>query len=485
MNRNNFLTKYNNATTGLFRAGQSRGIGSDDMRVLITDIVQNVSWDYGNGSFYNVKDYGVTGDGVTDEQTILQDLIDVVSAGSVIFFPMGTYVLESPVVVDKVLTFVGSGATIKLTEDSEGFTVEVANCNFKGLKFTGTGKDAGDTNQFGIHFDNAGQFIVTECEFTTLSGAGIMYNDTGTSGNLGGSIGPCRFYDNNFAIDTSTDGEYVLIGICNIANNNTGCRFIGGNNIVAVSDIIYNINGIDIAAGSNNGHGIISNCNINHQGDWAVRIFDTVNGYTISNCHIYDGDIHLKNCNGVVFQGGTLDVGAYYFENSTATVFKDIKFDDSYVSAINNNYNTTTSETVWIDCMHIDGRYAYDALRFSKDRPSFSPRIVAQTSNNTTTTAISLPIPDNSAGSFKVHVIAKNTSNNDVYVGEKILVVTKDGAGTGAVVGAVADLFTSIASGGFAPSFTLDEDSDNFRVRITGIAATTIDWDIKVTSQIV
>lgn len=33
-----FIAKYNNSGTGLFRAGQTNGIGSDDIRELVTDI---------------------------------------------------------------------------------------------------------------------------------------------------------------------------------------------------------------------------------------------------------------------------------------------------------------------------------------------------------------------------------------------------------------------------------------------------------------
>lgn len=36
-----FIEKFNNATTGLFRAGQNRGIGSDDMRELVEDIANS------------------------------------------------------------------------------------------------------------------------------------------------------------------------------------------------------------------------------------------------------------------------------------------------------------------------------------------------------------------------------------------------------------------------------------------------------------
>jgi hypothetical protein len=37
-----FETKYNDSSTGLFKTGQSGGIGSDDMRTLVTDLKDSV-----------------------------------------------------------------------------------------------------------------------------------------------------------------------------------------------------------------------------------------------------------------------------------------------------------------------------------------------------------------------------------------------------------------------------------------------------------
>jgi hypothetical protein len=42
MNAANFFAKFTDATTGLFKAGQNRGIGSDKMRTMITDIVTSI-----------------------------------------------------------------------------------------------------------------------------------------------------------------------------------------------------------------------------------------------------------------------------------------------------------------------------------------------------------------------------------------------------------------------------------------------------------
>jgi polygalacturonase len=39
----------------------------------------------------NVKDYGATGDGTTDDTTSIQAAINAVTSGGVVYFPSGTY----------------------------------------------------------------------------------------------------------------------------------------------------------------------------------------------------------------------------------------------------------------------------------------------------------------------------------------------------------------------------------------------------------
>lgn len=44
MNKAAFLAKYNDVSSGLFKTGQSRGIGSDDMRSMIQDLYDSVAF---------------------------------------------------------------------------------------------------------------------------------------------------------------------------------------------------------------------------------------------------------------------------------------------------------------------------------------------------------------------------------------------------------------------------------------------------------
>ena len=56
---------------------------------------------------YNVLDYGLKGDGTTDNTVALQNMINSVPAGAIIFFPAGVYNITDTIEIAKGATFVG------------------------------------------------------------------------------------------------------------------------------------------------------------------------------------------------------------------------------------------------------------------------------------------------------------------------------------------------------------------------------------------
>ncbi|HEY9784454.1 MAG TPA: glycosyl hydrolase family 28-related protein, partial [Candidatus Obscuribacterales bacterium] len=70
------------------------------------------------GTWLNVKTFGAVGDGVTDDQTAIQNAINAAATtpGSTVFFPPGNYLHTGQLTVNGV-NLVGKGATITAGAD--------------------------------------------------------------------------------------------------------------------------------------------------------------------------------------------------------------------------------------------------------------------------------------------------------------------------------------------------------------------------------
>ncbi|MEI6239907.1 MAG: glycosyl hydrolase family 28-related protein [Planctomycetia bacterium] len=75
----------------------------------------------------DVKSQGAVGDGTTDDAPAIQKAIDSVAAGSVIFFPVGTYLVRLPLVLRSGITLLGEGNRQKtsLIRAAEGLPAAV------------------------------------------------------------------------------------------------------------------------------------------------------------------------------------------------------------------------------------------------------------------------------------------------------------------------------------------------------------------------
>lgn len=68
----------------------------------INEIYSKIGTVQENVNIYNVKNYGVTGDGVTDDTDAINALIDDIPDGSTLYFPSGTYMIReitTPIIV--------------------------------------------------------------------------------------------------------------------------------------------------------------------------------------------------------------------------------------------------------------------------------------------------------------------------------------------------------------------------------------------------
>jgi hypothetical protein len=179
--------------------------------------------------FVSVKDFGATGDGVTDDSA---SFTLAFSVGKLVFVPSGTYLLNY-VSIPANTKIVGSGATsvIKpylssirsaLVVDSGSSSLTIDNISISGLKFLGDVQASGfDEQKHLISINGAKNLSIKECSFIGFRGDGIYIG----SGDLGGqerhntkiTVSDCYFdgitKENRNGISI-IDGTDVLISGC-------------------------------------------------------------------------------------------------------------------------------------------------------------------------------------------------------------------------------------------------------------------------------
>lgn len=327
------------------------------------------------GSTYNVKLHGLKGDGSTDDRSALNTLLNTTApAGSVIYFPPGTYNIGSAIsVVDKQLYIIGDLATLHSTfngtmldiSSTSTVTVLGSKWEFHDLNFTGT---ASGNAQIGINFSSySGNFKVINCNFSSFGASGvgsaIQIGNTSISTALGGLVEGCRFTSNFLALYMASRSECIRINHNYFTLNNTPISIISGNNVITDNDICYNTNGIVGYSGTNNGHSIISNNNFLHNTNYTIRFEDTNLGNTFVGNHVYQGFVRFKNCTGMNIADGIMDVDNYEYDNNIGCTFNNVTFDSAYV-------NTTTLTSgplpVYNDCKKLNGSLALSPNTFSQ-----------------------------------------------------------------------------------------------------------------------
>lgn len=179
--------------------------------------------------------------------------------------------------------------------------------------------------QAGILVNNCSNINITNFNITGFTfGAGITFTNTQGAANsrtgINVSNGQIRFC--NPGINHGTRGEYVNVTNCSInhGGNGTGV-IIGAGNVGYDNDIISGFTlGVQVIAGTNDAHGTMSNCQVNHNFE-AVNVTGIFNGFWFRGCNFYGGQINIVNSIGVGFSDCTyqLQGSAFKVTNSPGT----------------------------------------------------------------------------------------------------------------------------------------------------------------------
>lgn len=294
----------------------------------------------------SVLSYGAVADGVTDDSAAF---IACQAANASFAVPHGTYALNSPVPILSGKTWFGENATLTHNDPTKRILESIVQggWSLQG-KFNLKGKGAGavgSTNQgeIGLYVDSGQNFVVEGLRVDLFNGRGVVVTGA-TSGPFHGDAGVFERLagtGNWLALEVPAieggGSQYSIFNTLQLVGNRQAARITAGNCILNGGNIVMNEYGLELASGPNDGHGIASALNINHNTEWNVYAGDVTLGFTFLGCHVFGdsatlGKIILVNSAGIIFHGGTIDCKV---ENSGATymnAIRDAYFPGAYFS---------------------------------------------------------------------------------------------------------------------------------------------------------
>jgi hypothetical protein len=389
---------------------------------------------------YNVKtDYSALGNGVANDRTAIQNAIDACEAagGGVVYFPEGTYMVGSGLVVDSSNVWLqGAGRGASILEKTGAFAL---------VQFAGTAgaethvSDCGIRNMTLRGGDNSGRLI--DC----LYGTRLLFEDLHLFGNTDIAIDMVELWDSRFTnvyvewcsgTTTSTPAIYVR---SSRAASGVGSSTDSTNQIYFVGCLVEGWKGgaIRVEEGTGSPAGIYS---IHFYGTkietWMVRGPAIAVGASASNVSLIDTYIYLDSFD----TGYSTPVDAVQLGGDAMTVL-----DGCYIgvgaAVLASGVNVSTSDGAKV--VNVEGYYAAGA-------PTTGDHVRVTAGTNVT------------AG----HLRSTNATNLMSGLGTTIQ------ANAGGPVRAVAGAVTNASFPASPPIGTLAVDTTNGRIYVKTAAST-------------
>ena len=126
----------------------------------------------------NVKWFGVTGNGITDDSTLIQLVLTVVGAigGGDITLPNGIYILNSALNISNTnIRLIGAKNTVLKATGSGMNTINILadDVSISNISFLGSGLKSGNSSTAAIVLSGVDNCNISNCNFTDISGGAI------------------------------------------------------------------------------------------------------------------------------------------------------------------------------------------------------------------------------------------------------------------------------------------------------------------------
>lgn len=327
--------------------GSNNGYSRTQLRTIG---LSDINWrNLINTPYVNIEDYGAIGsDNLSDTSAFRSALAFACTNNLILFIPKGVFIVDGITISDTVqIMGTGNKSILKNTTTGAMITIGADECRFSNFAIYGDGYGNGKTTQIGITTVNNHRFVIDNVYFYNSDGYGVFMN--GKSGDIapyyGIDIKNCISNKVRVAICSNNDNQYLTVSNCNLFDGGWGLFLVAGNFSIINCNITNNTTGIYVYDSGNDAHSNIIGGKINHNTtNIYVREIDL--GLNFTGVQTHQGVIYLRNTVNVTFTGCELGTIDFRFEASKATSFVGCILYNT--TAIQDNFNTTTSYTSWI-----------------------------------------------------------------------------------------------------------------------------------------
>src|SRR5438876_1190024 len=164
------LSRPSPARIPSFTSGGLPAPGSAGSMSRVTDGVRGLWIDQGqqwfgvNGERLNVREFGATGGGMTDDTTAIQSAINAAGTGDAIIFPNGTYLVTGLAVTRRITLMGWGGATLRANNSIRGTTLLAISAAADEALVTGL-RFAGNDLMRGIDVESAQRVVISNNHF--------------------------------------------------------------------------------------------------------------------------------------------------------------------------------------------------------------------------------------------------------------------------------------------------------------------------------
>ena len=281
---------------------------------------------YLEGEYVNIAQRGCIGDGITDNTSLLQSILnECAESGKIVFIPKGIFITGELKIPDNTYIKGEVLGELKLKSGREYilYVGENVNATIKDIRLTGNNPVEFNTvagTEKGIKMEKCQRVLLENLLISGFNATGIHVTEVGYNSqshyyrNI--HIDNVRCEKNYYGLYIGPRGEYLQVVNSSFGGNNIGCFNGGGNNIFSNCAFNRNQHGFHLRGGSgypNNTHASASSCQFNHNRGDSLRATNVDVGFMFTGCQFYDGLLTLENCVGVVInasEGGTWRLNA-------------------------------------------------------------------------------------------------------------------------------------------------------------------------------